>query len=368
LNQDITKRKAICVFSGLTGASAGGVQVSGRIAWNGIAQHVRRLGGSVQLIVYGEADEADLRLAEANAVVGNKRWGLIRSIALRRWRTPVICLWHLNLLPLLPFMRLENAEKVVFLHGIEAWKPQGWFKRSMLGRADRFLANSQHTWERFLSFQPQLASKPHQVVHLGVGCCHEGETPAPDPIPTVLMLGRLARSEDYKGHRQVIGAWPLVRKAIPDARLWIVGDGDLRPDLEALSRGLGLSDAVQFWGRTTEERKQELLRRSRCLAMPSQAEGFGMVYLEAMRLGRPCLVSTLDAGREVVDPPVAGLAVDPEQQGPLSEALVRLLDSGPEWQRFSKGARTRYENEFTAEKFQARVVKALFGMAKTSGA
>jgi glycosyltransferase involved in cell wall biosynthesis len=50
----------------------------------------------------------------------------------------------------------------------------------------------------------------------------------------------------------------------------------------------------------TEEEKQDLLRRCRCFAMPSRNEGFGLVYLEAMRLGRPCLVSDCDAGREIV--------------------------------------------------------------------
>jgi phosphatidylinositol alpha-1,6-mannosyltransferase len=175
------------------------------------------------------------------------------------------------------------------------------------------------------------------------------------------MIGRLRRSEDYKGHRQIIAAWPLVQARVPGARLWIAGDGDLRPELEAQARCLGLDQAVQFWGRVTEERKQELLRRCRCLAMPSRAEGFGMVYLEAMRLGRPCLVSPFDAGREVVSPPLAGLEVDPDSPESLALAVTRLLDSGPEWQQLSRDARARYENEFTAEKFQERLVNALFG-------
>jgi glycosyltransferase involved in cell wall biosynthesis len=94
--------------------------------------------------------------------------------------------------------------------------------------------------------------------------------------------------------------------------------------------------------------------------MPSRAEGFGLVYLEAMRLGRPCLVSPHDAAREVVRPPVAGLAVDPNLPQPLVDALVRLMTDNPEWQRFSDAARGRYEGEFTAQNFQSRLVSALF--------
>jgi glycosyltransferase involved in cell wall biosynthesis len=95
--------------------------------------------------------------------------------------------------------------------------------------------------------------------------------------------------------------------------------------------------------------------------MPSRGEGFGLVYLEAMRLGRPCLVSNCDAGREVVNPPEAGLAVDPADASSLADGVCRLLADGPEWHRLSQAARRRYEREFTAEHFQRRLIAALFG-------
>src|SRR5262249_7303495 len=160
LNRAPTQRKAICLYSGLSGASAGGVQESGRIAWQGIAQHVQRTGGSVKLIVYGEADAADLQLPEPSSVGSEGRWTRKRQIAFGRWKTPLICVWHIDLLQFLPLLRWGAAERVVFLHGIEAWRPLGRLKQQMLTRTHRFLVNSQHTWERFLKFQPQLANKP----------------------------------------------------------------------------------------------------------------------------------------------------------------------------------------------------------------
>ena len=364
MNQRSRNCQAICVFSELAGL--GGVQESGRIAWKGVADYVRSQQNSAALLVYGGVDEADLALADAGALATPKRWSLLSQVVLKRWKAPLVCFWHLDLLNILPLLRSGSAETVVFLHGIEAWREQRWLIQKLLGRVDRFLTNSQYTWDRFLSFQPQLAHKPHQMVPLGIGRLYEGEPPTPDRVPTVLMLGRLARSEDYKGHRQIIAAWAGVQKLIPDARLWIAGDGDLRPDLEALAQRCGVADAVHFWGRVTEERKQELLEQCRCLAMPSRAEGFGLVYLEAMRLGRPCLVSPHDAAREVVKPPVAGLAVDPALLEPLVDALARLMTEGPEWQQFSRDARLAYEREFTAEKFQSRLVAALFKVKSTN--
>jgi len=93
--------------------------------------------------------------------------------------------------------------------------------------------------------------------------------------------------------------------------------------------------------------------------MPSRGEGFGLVYLEAMRLGRPCLVSTSDAGRETINPPEAGLAVNPDKPQAVARAICRLLTPGDEWQRWSEQARARYESHFTAQQFQNRLREAL---------
>jgi phosphatidylinositol alpha-1,6-mannosyltransferase len=146
---------------------------------------------------------------------------------------------------------------------------------------------------------------------------------------------------------------------MPDAELWIAGDGDLRRELESLVVGGGCQGKVRFWGTVSEEKKQELLGHCRCLALPSRNEGFGLVYLEALRMGRPCLVSTLDAGREVVNPPEAGIAADVGNPGALADAVCRLLSIGPEWIAWSRRARERYEAHFTAKHFQARLSDAI---------
>jgi len=182
------------------------------------------------------------------------------------------------------------------------------------------------------------------------------------------MVSRLSSSEDYKGHREVIAAWPLVLTYHPDAELIIAGDGDLRPDLENQAASMGVRSSVKFLGRVTEEEKEQLLEESRCLLMPSRGEGFGLVYLEAMRVGRPCLVSTIDAGREVVNPPEAGLAVSPDQRVELADAISTLLSDGNEWSRWSEQAKHRYEQNYTAKHFQERLTAALFPTAKDENA
>ena len=153
--------------------------------------------------------------------------------------------------------------------------------------------------------------------------------------------------------------WSRVAQAVPGAELWIAGGGDAVDHLRAIAKASGARGSIHFLGVVTDEEKEIYLRRSRCLALPSRGEGFGLVYLEAMRLGRPCLASIHDAGREVVAPPEAGLAVEPDDPGELAHAIARLLTSGGEWENWSARARERYNSMFTAEHFQRRLVEAV---------
>jgi len=278
----------------------------------------------------------------------------------RRWPVHTVLIWHLRLLKLLPFFRVPDARVVLFLHGIEAWEHQGWVNRGFLRQVDLFLSNSDFTWQQFVRANPLFRSAPHQTVHLGIGAPLKVSLPAPAPTPIALMISRLVKGEDYKGHREIINAWPKIVERVPGAELWIVGEGDLRGELEGMAARIGVQSKVRFWGRVSEERKEEMLAECRCFLLPSRGEGFGLVYLEAMRMGRPCLVSTVDAGSEVVNPPEAGLAVDLTHVDQLVEAICQLLEPGPRWGEWSAKARLRYEAGFTAEHFQTRLISTLY--------
>jgi len=362
LNRIVTNRngddaKVLGLFPYFGPEAVGGVQASARIAWDAVTEHANV---SPTLLVY--ANEAHSRASKNGSetlVVNSKRKAIYKALS-RSWSHNLVFVWHLGLLRLLPFFRIGKARVVMMLLGIEAWKEQRGLTRRQLEKVDLFLSISEHTWSTFVALNPQYEAKPHQTILLGIGDALAGETPAPSSTPAALMLSRLSRDEDYKGHREAIKAWPRVLQKNSQAELWIVGDGDLRDDLERLTADLKLDQHVRFFGYVSDVEKERLLAECRCLVMPSRAEGFGLVYLEAMRVGRPCLVSTLDAGREVVNPPEAGLAANPDDEAELAESICRLLDDGPEWQRWSTQARQRYEQNYTAKHFQERLLAALF--------
>jgi len=337
----------------------GGVQESGRIAWQRIAAYGEAIQQKAYLFCYGNGQKNYAGMVAAPDAMAASKLSAIAASFKKQWPVQQVLIWHLGLLKLLPFFRVPDARVTLFLHGIESWKRQDAINHALLQRVNLFLSNSEFTWRRFTELNPFCQSAAHKIVPLGIGYPLTEQSPVPADIPIALMLSRLDKREDYKGHREMIGAWPLVLERLPDAELWIVGDGNLRTELERLVAERKLDNRVRFFGEVSEAKKQEMLASARCLALPSRGEGFGLVYLEAMRLGRPCLVSDQDAGREVVNPPEAGLAVDLQQPQQITESVCELLTTNARWQDWSAQARRRYEAFFTAEHFQGRLLSCL---------
>lgn len=329
----------------------GGVQVSALDALAGAANR------DISCIVHGE-DPLHSCPIPAKSLSVKSKYLLGAQVMMRTSPAEIGVCWHLSMLKLLPFVRGFRGKVVVFLHGIEAWRPQSPSLVKRLANVDLFLSNSDYTWNEFIKYVPQVEHAPHITTPLGFG-----EPVATDNLPathpSVLIVARMHRAEDYKGHRELILAWPRVLQAIPNARLDIVGEGDLRLDLEQLVKEKALADHVKFHGRVDEKTKADLLRQCRAFAMPSRGEGFGIVYLEAMRFGRPCLVSDCDAGREVVNPPEAGLKVSVSDADAMVKALTKLLSDDEYWVACSHAAQARYEKNFTVSAFQNRLFAAI---------
>lgn len=327
----------------------GGIQVSAEVAWDAVKKN-----SNAELLVYSREPRSN------GAPQNNSRAKAILAAIRRNDSSDVVLVWQIGLLKLVPFLRNSGKKVILYLHGIEAWKNQDWFTKYITRNVDLFLTNSDYTWNRFLTFNPSLTKAAHLTVALGIEDVLAEPIPIPDSQPTALMLARLSLGENYKGHREVIEAWPEVIKRSPNAKLLIAGTGDLQSELGKAVERLGLTSHIHLLGEVDEDTKQKLLRQSRCMLMPSRNEGFGLVYLEAMRLGRPCLVSTLDAGREVVNPPEAGLAVNPDDRDQLVEGICSLMSDDDQWRLLSERARTRYEQNYTAKHFQDRLIKAVF--------
>jgi glycosyltransferase involved in cell wall biosynthesis len=154
--------------------------------------------------------------------------------------------------------------------------------------------------------------------------------------PTILYLGRLKR---FKRVDALIRAMPEIRKHLPAALLIIAGAGDDEERLRALSASLNLDTAVRFEGKVSERRKLELLQSAWVLVLPSAAEGWGMVALEANACGTPAIGYDVRGVREVIVNGHTGILL---REGELiAPAIMRLLTDGGLRERLGSAALTR---------------------------
>lgn len=347
--------RVLGVFNAFDTPNPGGVQASARIAWQAMRApdsgfDARAFLVSLEPLTQTPADPAvSLGVGRLGAIAAARRVG----------PADLVLFWHLDLLKLTPLLRLgSSCKRVLFLHGTESWRPRGWLTRRALGSIDVVFSNTSFTLRHAIKANPEIGAIPARVVPLGIGQPLDELPAAPAAVPAAIMIARLDAAERYKGHEEVMAAWPLVQQRVPDAQLWIVGDGDLKSELEQDAIRSGSADHVRFFGRVSEPEKDALLRQARCLLLPSTGEGFGLVYLEAMRLGRACLVGP-DGGREVINAPEAGLAVTHRQPQEIADAVVRLLTMNDDWHRRSRNAKLRYEGAYTAAHFGTRINQAL---------
>jgi glycosyltransferase involved in cell wall biosynthesis len=121
---------------------------------------------------------------------------------------------------------------------------------------------------------------------------------------------------------------------------------------------LGITLAVRFLGRVDDDRLDELYRECRLFVMPSRDEGFGLVFLEAMRAGKPC-IGGRGAASEIIEHGVTGLIVDPDSRHELMAALERLYSEPDTCRQFGAAGWERFRSTFTDDSFQARFRKAV---------
>ncbi|MCL1594868.1 MAG: glycosyltransferase family 4 protein, partial [Actinomycetia bacterium] len=110
------------------------------------------------------------------------------------------------------------------------------------------------------------------------------------------------------------------------------GEGDNRHRLERMAQEAGVADSVNFTGFVSDEELGRLYQSASVFALPSQQEGFGIVYAEAMWHGLPCVGSTADAAVDVVVDGETGLLIPYGDVPATAEALIRILDDA-DWAR-----------------------------------
>lgn len=253
----------------------------------------------------------------------------------------------------------RGAKLSVFMHGIEVWKPLRIRERMALRAASTVLANSVSTVQQFCEINSQFRDLRVEVCPLGV--VPLGGPVAGSPVVSgrfALIVGRLVGESRYKGHDTLIELWPTILSQFPDFKLVIAGDGPDRPRLQEKAAALGLHETVHFAGLASDETLELLYRDCEFFVMPSMAEGFGLVYLEAMRARKAC-IGAPGAAAAIIEDGKTGFIADPRHKDELLGALLSLIGQPQRTTQMGIAGYERFLSNFTSEGFNNKLMAAL---------
>jgi len=285
-------------------------------------------------------------------------------------RLDTLYLGHVNLAPLGLLLRLvrPRIKYWVVCHGVEVWQSLPILRRLALRYATGVLSVSAFTAERVVKVQ---GLDPKQVFLLPPSLdpsfleteCGGNSLPIPPTARVILTVGRLIASEPGKGVDTVIRVLPDVLKVVPELFYVVVGGGDLQPRLQELARESSARDHILFVGQLRFEQLKHLFSRSDLFVMPSRQEGFGLVFLEAMALGKPVIAGSFGGAREVVQDGVTGFLVNPDDSELLTRCLVQLLSDDDLRRNMGDAGRQRVEENYTFQRFRDRFARILEAVA-----
>lgn len=279
-------------------------------------------------------------LTDARACGRNKARFVRNALTLSRGCQRIVC-GHIGQLPVALAAKALNPRLRYYLvaHGIEVWRPFTSLERLSLRGAERILCVSDYTRQILLSRCP-LPENRTTVLHNALDPYFEIGPGAPrNPArPVILVITRITFADRYKGVEHMVEAMPAIRARLPHAILRIIGRGDDLPRLHRLRDSLGQQDAIEFLGYVDDEKMAAELRACSLFALPSKKEGFGLVFLEAMANGRPCLGARAGGIPEVITDQT-GVLVEFGDVAGLAEACIGALER--EWDESAILSRAR---------------------------
>lgn len=215
------------------------------------------------------------------------------------------------------------------VHGPEEFdKPQLLHLREKIARAAFVIGVSDFGRSQLLRQCPTSQWDKVQVVRCGVDASFLSQEPAPvTDLPELVSVGRLT---EQKGQLLLMEALAELRRRGRSFRLRLIGDGELRPEIERAIARYDLAECVSLDGWADERIIRARIREARALVLPSFAEGLPVAIMEAFALGRP-VISTYVAGiPELIESGKSGWLVPAGSVPELVTALDDVLGASRE--------------------------------------
>jgi asparagine synthase (glutamine-hydrolysing) len=285
---------------------------------------------------------------------GRSKLRLIAHLLFTQHRIDVLIVGHIGLAPLALAMKISGRLRSYFvqLHGIEAWKKLSMFERLALLGAKGILATTQFTVQECARYN-RIPVERFQVIPL----CANEQTIIPNsqfklngPFK-LLCVARQDSSERYKGFEMMFEALAMLITARPDIHLNLVGQGSDQPRLRTVANEFGIASHVTFWNSISDAELAAAYKDCDVFVMPSKEEGFGIVFLEAMRFGKPCIGGNHGGTPDVIKHGKSGYLVDYGDASALAGYIRALYEDDALRHAVGMNAKALSESRFTFSNF-----------------
>ncbi len=256
-----------------------------------------------------------------------------------------------------PIIGLVHHLRQLERHGFLATAGARYIEKVFLTGLDGYLCNSEFTRRSIqtaLGLDPaQALPKPFVIAlpgHDRLGTAPEtaaGSTDGPGATMElrVLFLGNVIPRKGVHVLVAALGGLEKSRGDLPAWRLSIAGNDQADPRytrrLKRAGTRLGIDGQISWLGAVRDQDLPTLFRAHDLLAVPSQCEGFGIVYAEALRAGLPVIAGTNGGAAEIIDDGINGFLLDWEDTPGLTALLVRLAENPTRLQEMKNAARLR---------------------------
>jgi len=176
-----------------------------------------------------------------------------------------------------------------------------------------------------------------------------------------IILLHVGRFSPQKNHKLLIEAFALVVKECSKLRLWLVGDGELKSDIEKLVVQKGLQSYVSFLGIRADV--AELLGQCDIFVLPSDWEGVPLTILEAMAAGKPVIATAVGGVPELVKDGETGILIPPQDPQALVQAILKLATNSELGEQMGQTGQKRAQEQFdisrTAREYESLYLELL---------
>lgn len=230
--------------------------------------------------------------------------------------------------------KFANIPYWTVAHGIEAWNIQNPTLIKALKNADRILAVSNYTKNRLIqelniipekidilpnTFDPsrfKISSKPDYLLKRYNLSTEQ---------PIILTVARLDISERFKGYDNVLKALPEIIKTMPNIHYILVGKGPDQDRILTFIKQNNLENNVTLTGFVSDQELPAHYNLCDLFILPSKTEGFGIVYLEALASGKPCIAGNQDGATDALINGELGILINPDDLEAIAKNTISIL-------------------------------------------